>query len=336
MKQFLKKLAQGETLTVEQAREAFELIMTGQASEAQIGALLMGIAQRGPTVDEITGAAMAMREKCIKIDAPPDSIDTCGTGGDGSHTFNISTCAALIAAGASAHIAKHGNRSATSRSGSAEVLAELGVNIEAPPAVVSRCISEVGVGFMFAPKLHPAMKHAVGPRRQLGIVTIFNVLGPLTNPAGARRQLLGVFDGKYTQLLAEVLRNLGSQRVMIVHGTDGLDEISTIGPTQISELRDGQIQTYQLRPEQFGLRRATLADLQVEGPQQSAAAVREILEGKPGPKRDIALLNAAAALYVAGIAENLSHGLEAAAKAIDSGRAAQVLEELVRLSNEPA
>jgi anthranilate phosphoribosyltransferase len=261
-------------------------------------------------------------------------VDTCGTGGDVRGTFNISTAAALIAAGAGVKVAKHGNRSVSSHSGSADVMKELGAHIEAPPAVVERCLREANIGFLFAPMLHPAMKYAIGPRRDLGIRTLFNILGPLTNPAAAPCQVLGVYEDKLTGVMARVLRMLGSKHCFVVHASDGLDEISTTGPTHVAELADGVVADYQIRPEDFGLSCCQMGELVVTSVQESAAAVRSVLAGERGPRRDIALLNAAAALAAAGAAEDVARGLKLAARSVDSGAARRALELLVRISNE--
>ena len=334
MKELLQQLIAGQDLSQDQTRQAFELIMSGQASDAQIGALLAAMACRGYTVDEITGAAQIMREKVTRVKAPDDVIDTCGTGGLGKGTFNISSAVALVVAGGGVPVAKHGNRSVTSKSGAAEVYSELGINIEADVPTVERCIAQAGVGFCFAPLLHPAMKYAIGPRRQMAVRTIFNILGPLTNPAGARRQVMGVSHPELTEQLAQVLANLGSVSVSVVHGLDGIDEISVSGPTQISTLTDGKVTTTTIEPEQLGITRAKMADLKVESPAQSAAIIRDVLAGKKGPTRDAVLVNAAAAFFVAGKAQDLKAGIPLAQESIDSGRAAQVLEKVVKISNE--
>ena len=333
---YISKVVDGADLTVDEARDALVEIMEGRATDAQIAAFLTALRLKGETVAEITGAAMVMREKATRVNAGADDVlDTCGTGGDATGTFNVSTAAALVAAGAGATVAKHGNRSVTSGSGSAEVLAALGVNIEAPVGVIEACLREARIGFLFAPKLHGAMKYAIGPRREIGIRTIFNVLGPLTNPAGANRQLLGVYDAALIAPLAETLAALGSTHALVVHGS-GLDEITTTGPTQISEARDGRVTTFEVTPEDFGLPTAALADVQVDGPEASAAAVRDVLDGKAGPTRDIVLLNAGAALYAAGRADGIAEGLELAAKAVDEGAATAALEKLVEVSNTDA
>jgi anthranilate phosphoribosyltransferase len=289
---------------------------------------------KGETVEEITGCARAMRAKATRIQAPrPDVLDTCGTGGDASGTFNISTAAALVAAGAGCCVAKHGNRAVSSSSGSADVLRALGVNIEAGVPVVERSLREAGIGFLFAPALHQAMKHAIGPRREMGIRTVFNILGPLTNPAGAQRQLLGVYDPSLLEVVAQVLANLGSLRALVVHGDDGLDELTTTTTSHVCEMGEGRLRTYTLSPEQLGLPCARLDDLKVPDAVASAAAIRSVLAGKTGPHRDIVLLNAAAALVAAGKAADLPEGCRLAAAAIDSGAAARALERLIAITN---
>lgn len=333
MRVYLEKLLARQSLSRAEAAEAFELIMDGQVPDAAIGALLAVLAAKGETLDELVGAAQALRSRATRIRCAPDAIDTCGAGGDGISTFNVSTTAALIAAAAGATVAKHGNLTNTRVSGSAEVLQALGVNIDCDPAVVERCLSQARIGFLFARKLHPAMRHAAAARRALGIRTIFNLLGPLTNPAGVRRQVLGVPRAELTGRLAEALGQLGTVRAWVVHGLDGLCDLTITGETQVSELRDGRIDTRRIAPEDFGLRRAALADLAVASPQQSADAVCRILAGQPGPRRDHALLNAAAALVVAGLADDLPDGLRQAAAAVDDGRAQATLQLWAGLSH---
>ena len=341
MKQILGLLVGGETLTESQAHDAFECVMTGNATDAQIGALLTAISCRpnnaGPSVDEIVGAATVMREHATKVSVPEgmDVIDTCGTGGDHSGTFNVSTVAALIAAGAGAKVAKHGNRSITSKSGSSQVLEALGVNLQITPDLQTKCLEEAGICFCFAPAHHPAMKHAIGPRQQLGFRTIFNVLGPLTNPAGAKRQVMGVYSPTLTAPIARVLQRMGSQRVMVVHGS-GMDEITTVGSTQISELKDGEVRTYNVTPEELGLTRSSPDDLLADGVEDSAAVIRSILHGEQSHARNIAVVNAAAALVVAGVADSLAVGIQAASQSIDKGAAKQVLYKLVELTTADA
>ncbi len=335
MNSMLQKLVRHEHLTVDESRQAMTLIMEGRASPVLMSAYLTALAMKGPTSEEITGAAMVMREKATRIEAAGRTVvDTCGTGGDHSGTFNISTAAALVAAGAGVAVAKHGNRGATSRSGSSDVLEALGVRIDIEPAVVASCIDQVGIGFLFAPKLHGAMRFAVPVRKELGIRTIFNVLGPLTNPAGARRQVLGVFDVHLVPLLAEVLRNLGTEHALVVHGSDGLDEITLGGATRVAEVRDGEIVLSEIEPGQFGLNRVDVGSLRVDGPQESAAVIRGVLEGQHGPARDIVVLNAAAAIYVGGKAESLAEAVPMAAESVDSGAAGKILACLVRLTNQ--
>ena len=347
MKKLLSQIVAGKTLSFEEAVEAFDLIMTGQAAAAQIGALLAMVQQRGPTVEEITGAATVMRRKVMAVNVPEGLtvIDTCGTGGDHSSTFNISTAAALVAAGAgrprNVAVAKHGNRSITSQSGSSQVLEELGVKLATSPETLTRCLDEAGICFCFAPAHHPAMKHAMPIRMELGFRTIFNVLGPLTNPAGASRQVLGVFDPRLAPTIAQVLQHLGSRHAMVVHGsfteTTGLDELSTCGPSTVGHLRDGRLETEQVIPESLGLKLADPERLKVDSPAASAAVIRDILSGKRGPPRDIVCLNAAAALVVADLAGDLSEGLERATEAVDGGAAAKALEKLCAITlSDPA
>ena len=324
----------GVDLTRDQARDVFGRLMDGQLSEAQVAGLLVALAAKGETVDEITGAAMAMRAHAVRIDAgAADVVDTCGTGGTGLSTFNISTAAAMVCAGAGATVAKHGNRTNTRASGSANVLLALGVNLDADVPCVERCLAEARVGFCFAVKCHPAMKYAVPVRKQLAVRTIFNVLGPLTNPAGAKRQLMGVFDASLTEPIARVLGALGAVDAMVVHAADGLDEISITSPTQVSRFKDGQVDTQTIAPEDFGLARATMGDLLVDSAEASAEMIRAILAGDAGPARDIVVLNAAAALTVAGRADDIAAGIVQARESIDSGAAAGALDTLVAVSN---
>jgi len=326
-----------ESLAVAEAEAVMAQIMSGAATQAQIGAFLAALGTKGETAEEITGCAQAMRHSATPV--RPQSrelVDTCGTGGDGGHTFNISTTAALVAAGAGLRVAKHGNRSISSRCGSADVFAALGVRVDLPPERVAACIDEVGIGFLFAPALHPAMKHAMGARRELGVRTVFNVLGPLTNPAGAAVQVLGVFDAGLTETLASVLQALGTRAAYVVHGADGLDELSTTGPNRVSELRNGAVRTFTLDPLTLGLLRCKLADLQGGDATTNAMLTRAVLQGERGPRRDVVVLNAAAALTAAGHASDLCEGLALAARAIDTGRAMDMLEHLVAFSNEAA
>jgi len=331
------KLVDGRDLSVDEAREAMAVIMSGQATDAQIAGFLVALRMKGETVDEITGCAQAMRGAATAIDAGGlDVVDTCGTGGTRKGTLNVSTAAAIVAAGAGVPVAKHGNRAASASWGSADVLEALGVNIEAEPAVVERCIREAGIGFLFAPALHRAMKFAIGPRRQLAIRTVFNILGPLTNPAGARRQLLGVFAEELVEPMARVLANLGAVRALVVHSRDGMDEISLCDETIVAEVADGSVTMRCICPECVGLERAERADLLVDGLQESVAAIHAVLDGQPGPQRDMVLLNAGAAVYVGGKADTVSDGVRTAAESVDSGRAREALRKLVQVSQQPA
>jgi anthranilate phosphoribosyltransferase len=327
------KVATGATLTRDEAAHAFDKMMAGEATPAQMGALLMGLRVRGETVDEIAGAVSAMRAKMLPVEAPADAIDVVGTGGDASGSYNISTCAAFIVAGAGVPVAKHGNRALSSKSGAADVLAALGVNIELAPDAIGRCVREAGIGFMFAPAHHPAMKN-VGPTRvELGTRTIFNLLGPLSNPAGVRRQMVGVFARSWIEPLAKVLAALGSERAWVVHGSDGLDEITTSGPSFIAELAGGKVKTFEVTPEDAGLKRSNPEQLRGGEAAMNAAALRAVLEGMPGPYRDVALMNAGATLVVAGKAKNIREGVALGAKTLDNGAANARLEKLVTVSN---
>lgn len=333
----VQTLVDGLDLTQAQATSAMDEIMTGDATPAQIGAFMTALRMKGETVDEVTGLAAVMREKATPIAVGRSPIvDTCGTGGDGSHTFNISTAAAFVVAGAGVAVAKHGSRAASSQCGSADVLRELGVNVDADPAVVARCVDDVGIGFLFAVRLHGAMKHAIGPRRELGIRTVFNILGPMTNPAGARHQLIGVFDGAWTERVADALGRLGSERALVVHGHDGLDEITITGSTRVSELRDGSVTTYDLDPRDYGFNLAAPETLKGGDAAENAAILRDVLAGSRGARRDIVLLNAAAALLAVEAVADLATGLGMARDALDSGRAASRLADLVRVSNSAA
>jgi anthranilate phosphoribosyltransferase len=333
LKGLIAKAATGATLSREEAARGFHTMMSGEATPSQMGALLMALRVRGETVDEITGAVSAMREKMLRVAAPPDAIDVVGTGGDASGSFNISTCAALIVAGAGVPVAKHGNRALSSRSGAADVLAALGVNIELTPQGVTRCIKEAGIGFMFAPAHHPAMKN-VGPTRvELGTRTIFNLLGPLSNPAGVKRQMVGVFSRQWIEPLALVLKNLGSESAWVVHGSDGLDEITTAGPTYVAALESGAVRTFEITPEELGLQRVKPEALRGGSAKENAQALLDVLKGKGGAFRDVAILNAAAALMVAARAKDLKGALALAQASIDTGEAATRLQRLVAISN---
>ena len=327
------KLVEQQNLTEEEAAQAMRQIMEGGATPAQIAAFLTALRIKGETIEEITGCARVMREKATPIRAPyPNVIDTCGTGGDGSQTFNISTTAAFVVAGAGVPVAKHGNRAMSSRCGSADLLQALGVVIELNPEMAEQCLAEVGITFLFAPLFHSAMKHAIGPRREIGVRTIFNILGPLTNPAGAKYQILGVSRKELAEPMARVLRNLGSTRAFVVHGADGLDEITTAGETHVTALDAGKIASYTVSPEQFGLRRVRPGALAGGEARQNAEITVAVLEGKQGPQRDVVLLNAAAALAVAGAVPDPQAGLQLAAHAIDSGAALEKLRRLQRFT----
>jgi anthranilate phosphoribosyltransferase len=333
LKSIIGKVATGATLSRDEAASAFDAMMSGEATPSQMGGLLMALRVRGETVDEITGAVSAMRGKMLRVAAPADAIDVVGTGGDGSGSVNVSTCAALIVAGCGVPVAKHGNRALSSRSGAADVLASLGVKIDLSPEKVGRCVKEAGIGFMFAPAHHPAMKN-VGPTRvELATRTIFNLLGPLSNPAGVKRQMVGVFSKQWVQPLAQVLKNLGSDSVWVVHGSDGLDEITLTGPTSVAALENGNIRSFEVSPEDAGLARSGPGSLRGGDADANAAALRSVLEGKPSPYRDVALLNAAAALIVAGRARDLKEGVAIGIKSLDGGAAAAKLKHLVAVSN---
>jgi anthranilate phosphoribosyltransferase len=333
IKDAIRTVAARRDLTREQAADAMNAIMSGETTPAQTAAFITALAMKGETVNEITGCAAVMRERAVRVHADEPFVDVVGTGGDRSGTFNISTAAAIVVAGAGVRVAKHGNRAASSQSGSADVLAELGVNLDADLATVERCIAEANIGFLFAPKMHAAMKHAIGPRREIGIRTVFNILGPLTNPAVAKHFLLGVFSAELVEVMAGVLRELGCVHALVVHGTDGVDEISTCAETEVAELRNGEIKTWTMRVGDFGVDRATLDQLTVTSPKESARAIRGILAGEPGPKRDIVLVNAGAALCAADAAPDVAAGIARAAEAVDSGAAATTLEKLVAISN---
>jgi anthranilate phosphoribosyltransferase len=334
IKESINSLVQGIDLSDGEMSECMNEIMEGKATEAQIGAFLTALRVKGETVDEITAAARIMREKASHIKAPEGTLDTCGTGGDMSHTFNISTTVALVVAACGVPVAKHGNRSVSSQSGSADVLEALGINIQLEPAGVEKCLAETGFGFLFAPLFHPAMKYAIGPRREMGIRTIFNVLGPITNPAGARRQIVGVFTDRFTEPLAQVLGNLGSQDVMVVHGEDGLDEITITNGTRVSRFRDGKLETLIYSPEDFGFSRHPREAILGGARDDNAKITTDILNGEKGPKRDIVLMNSAAALVVAGKTEDLKEAVTLAAEAIDSKKSIQKLEEVKKVSKK--
>jgi anthranilate phosphoribosyltransferase len=333
LKSIIGKVATGATLSREEAVCAFDSMMSGEATPSQMGGLLMALRVRGETVDEITGAVSAMRAKMLRVTAPPDAVDIVGTGGDGSGSVNVSTCASFIVAGAGVPIAKHGNRALSSRSGAADVLSSLGVKIDLKPEQVGRCVKEAGIGFMFAPAHHPAMKN-VGPTRvELATRTIFNLLGPLSNPAGVRRQMVGVFSRQWVQPLAQVLKNLGAESVWVVHGSDGLDEITLTGPTFVAALENGGIRSFEVAPEDAGLARVGGEALKGGDADANAVALRGVLNGEPSAYRNVALLNAAAALIVAGRATTLKEGIAIGMQSIDSGAAAARLKNLIAISN---
>jgi anthranilate phosphoribosyltransferase len=333
LKPIIAKVATGATLSRDEAASAFDRMMSGEATPSQLGGLLMALRVRGETIDEITGAVSAMRAKMLKVKAPAGAIDVVGTGGDGSGSVNVSTCAAFIAAGAGVPVAKHGNRALSSRSGAADVLAALGVKIDLSPEQVSRCVTEAGIGFMFAPAHHPAMKNVNPTRVELATRTIFNLLGPLSNPAGVTRQLVGVFSRQWVQPLAQVLKNLGSESVWVVHGSDGLDEITLTGPTFVAALENGAIRSFEVSPEEVGLKRIPGEALKGGDAAANAVALRSVLAGQPSPYRDVALLNAAAALIVAGRAKDLKEGMALGIRSLNEGAAAERLKQLVAVSN---
>jgi len=341
----IKRAVEGEDLSADEAQSVLEQIMSGECTDAQIGSLLTALRMKGETVNEITGFARTMRAKAFAV--RPDFvvaatmsgtdrdalIDTCGTGGDASGTFNISTATAFVVAGCGVRVAKHGNRSVSSHCGSADVIEALGVRIEIPPDRIARSIDEVGIGFLHAPLLHTAMKHVAPARKQLGIRTIFNVLGPLTNPAGANTQVIGVYSEHLTELLAQALKRLGSRRALVVHGSDGLDEVTITGESQITELRRGEITTYSVSPEDFGIEKATLKDIQGGDARENAGIIFDLLSGKRGPRRDIVLMNAAAALVASDRAADFKEGVHLALDSIESGRAKAKLDQLIEFTN---
>ena len=331
----IRAVIEGQNLDGAQMTAVMHSIMTGECTPAQVGGFLVGLRMKGETVEEIAAAATVMRRLATHVDVDKAHlVDTCGTGGDARGTFNISTASALVAAGAGARVAKHGNRSVSGRSGSADVLEAAGVRLDLAPERIARCIDEAGVGFLFAPAHHGAMKHAIGPRREMAVRTIFNVLGPLTNPAGALRQVIGVFDRDLVEPLARVLGELGSKHVMVVHSEDGLDELSVGAPTHVAELRNGTVRSFALRADELGFPRAAVDSIAVDSPSSSLDLIRSVLSGNPGPAADITVLNAAAAIYVSGIASSLHEGIDRARDSISSGRATSTLDRLVAISNE--
>ena len=336
LKRLIGRIADGERLNEAETEAALDLLMSGVAPPVAMGAFLMGLRVRGETIDEITGAARFLRARMTSVDAPPNAVDIVGTGGDSHGTFNVSTAATFVAAGAGVIIAKHGNRAVTSLSGASDVLAALGVKLDVPPVAVTRAISDAGVGFLWAPLYHPAMKTWAPIRTDLGVRTLFNLLGPLCNPAGVTRQVLGVYDRKLVEPIAEVLKKLGSVHAWVVHGADGMDELTTTGATTVAELKNDAITVFEVTPEDAGLPRARIADLKGCDAATNASALRTLLLGEPGAYRDIVVLNAAAALIVAGKASSIKDGVSKAQVSIDSGRAAQALDRLVAVTNEVA
>ncbi|WP_026487250.1 anthranilate phosphoribosyltransferase [Caldanaerobius polysaccharolyticus] len=330
----IEKVIKKEDLTQQEAYMAMDAIMSGEATPAQIGGFLVALRMKGETIPEITGCAMSMRSKAKRVEIKDYAIDTCGTGGDGGKTFNISTAVAIIAAAAGVKVAKHGNKAVSSKSGSADVLEALGVEINMSPEQAQKCINEVGIGFLFAPHYHLSMKNVAGPRRELGTRTIFNILGPLTNPAHVKGQVVGVYDGGLTRTVAEVLKNMGTERAMVVHGMDGLDEITITSSTLVSEIRDGQIIDYQIDPREYGIPYGRLEDISGSDASYNAKLIIRIFQGERGPARDIVLLNAAAALYVGNAAEDMKEGIKKAADVIDSGAAYDKLNEFIKISRE--
>ena len=334
MQAAIKTVIENKDLTEDEMTAVMRLIMTGEATPAQVGGFLVGLRIKGETIDEITAAAAVMRELASKVEVDKEHlVDTCGTGGDSSGSFNISTASAIVVAAAGGKVAKHGNRSITSKSGSADVLEQAGVNLEISPEQVALCVNEVGVGFMFAPMHHSAMKHAIGPRREMAVRTIFNVLGPLTNPAGAPNQVLGVFAADLVEPLANVLKRLGSEHVLVVNAEDGLDEISIGAATQVAELKNGEVSVYSIQPEDFGMQRADLETIRAKDAADSLDIIRRVFTNEAGPAKDIVCLNAGAAIYVSGLADSLASGVAKAQEVIASGKVASKLEELISVTN---
>ena len=330
----IRTVIERRDLSREDMTSVMRQIMTGECTESQIGGFLVGLRMKGESVDEISAAAAVMRELAARVEVDGEHlVDTAGTGGDASGSFNISTASAIVAAAAGASVAKHGNRSMTSNSGSADVLEAAGVRLDLTPAQVAECIRAAGVGFMFAPAHHGAMKHAIGARKEMAVRTIFNVLGPLTNPAGAPNQVIGVFDPELVEVMAQVLQQLGSRHVMVVHAEDGMDEISVSAPTRVAELKDGEISSYRITPEDFGMQLAPIESLRVDSAEASLARIRSVFANEPGPARDIVCLNAGAAIYVAGLADTLAAGVDLARATIADGKAAATLQSLVDTSN---
>ena len=334
MQAAIKAVTEHKNLSSDEMTSVMRLIMTGEATPAQVGGFLIGLRMKGETVEEVAAAAGVMRELSTRVNVEKQQlVDTCGTGGDASGSFNISTASAFVVAAAGGKVAKHGNRSVSSKSGSADVLEAAGVNLELSPEQVAACVNDIGVGFMFAPMHHSAMKHAIGPRREMAVRTIFNVLGPLTNPAGAPNQVLGVFSKEWVEPLAQVLKQLGSDHVLVVHADDGLDEISIGSATHVAELKDGEVTTYTVKPEDFGMQRADLSALRADDAEDSLRIIKSVLANEAGPARDIVCLNAGAAIYAAGLASSFAEGVGRAQEVIASGEAAAKLEQLVTVSN---
>lgn len=337
MQSAIRAVTEKHDLSEEEMHSVMQIIMTGEATPAQIGGFLIGLRMKGETVDEITAAARVMRDLAARVDVSgPYLVDTCGTGGDAANTFNISTASAFVVAAAGGKVAKHGNRSVSSKSGSADVLEVAGVNLDLAPEQVAQCVNEIGVGFMFAPRHHSAMKHAIGPRKEMAVRTIFNVLGPLTNPAGAPNQVLGVFSNHLVEPLAEVLSRLGSEHVLVVHAQDGMDEISIGAPTFVAELKGSKVKTYDITPEDFGIKRGSIDELGVNSAEESLTVIKSVFAGNAGPARDIVQLNAGAAIYAAGLEASLVDGIAKAGQVIDSDAAGEKLQALVDLSQKLA
>lgn len=334
IREAIEKVLKRMDLTEGEMRQVFEEIMTGQATQSQIGSFLTALRMKGETIDEITGAAKVMREGCLKVRAGVELIDTCGTGGSGTNTFNISTAASFVVAGCGLKVAKHGNRSASSQCGSADVLEALGVKLDIGVGAVEECIREIGIGFMYAPLFHSAMKHATQPRKEIGVRTIFNLLGPLSNPANATSQIMGVYDAKLTEVMAAVLKNLGVKNAFVVYGMDNLDEITITGKTKVSELKDGKIRTYYVTPEKFGIKRARLEDIKGGNAKENAGIILSILKGEPGPRRDVVLMNSSAALVAGSKAKDFKAGIRPASSSIDSGKALDKLQKLIEFTQK--
>lgn len=332
----LARLLEKRDLSMQDMTAVMQQVMTGDATPSQIGGLLIALRMKGETVDEVAAAAQVMRSLAGSVSVDEGAIDIVGTGGDSTSTFNISTCCALVAAAAGVKVAKHGNRSVSSKSGAADFLEAAGVNIDLNADAIAQCVRQVGVGFMFAPRHHSAMKHAIGPRKEMGVRTVFNLLGPLTNPAGVRRQLLGVYDPLWVKPIADVLNKLGSEHVLVVHGDGGMDEISLSGSTHVAELNNGQVTEFEINPGLFGIKTQPIDAIRVDGPEQSLAMIQSVLANEDGPAKDIVLMNSGAALYVGGAADSIESGVERAREVLASGAAADKLKELARLSQELA